>query len=174
MNKVIVGISASLALLTTPMAAAKNVIFFLGDGMGISTVTAARIFAGQQQGLAGEEYDLAFDKFDNVALIKTYNTDAQVADSAGTITAIMTGQKTRIGVIGINASAERDNCDAALKARLTSLAELAEDKGLRTGIVSTARITHATPAGAYAHTANRNWKTVPACRMLLAMLVVKI
>ena len=55
MNKVIVGISASLALLTTPMAAAKNVIFFLGDGMGISTVTAARIFAGQQQGLAGEQ-----------------------------------------------------------------------------------------------------------------------
>ena len=158
MNKVIVGISASLALLTTPMAAAKNVIFFLGDGMGISTVTAARIFAGQQQGLAGEEYDLAFDKFDNVALIKTYNTDAQVADSAGTITAIMTGQKTRIGVIGINANAERDNCHAALKARLTSLAELAEDKGLRTGIVSTARITHATPAGAYAHTANRNWE----------------
>ena len=50
----------------------KNVILFLGDGMGISTITAARIFAGQQAGLDGEEYDLAFDRFPNVALIKTY------------------------------------------------------------------------------------------------------
>ena len=73
MNKVIIGISASLALLTTPMVHGKNVIFFLGDGMGVSTITAARIYAGQQQGDPGEEYNLAFDHFDNVALVKTYN-----------------------------------------------------------------------------------------------------
>ena len=138
---------------------AKNVIFFLGDGMGISTVTAARIFAGQSAGATGEEYDLAFDRFPHVALIKTYNTNAQVPDSAGTITAITTGEKTRIGVLGVNGSVERDDCAAALTNTLPTLAELAEQKGMSTGIVSTARITHATPAGAYAHSPNRNWES---------------
>jgi len=138
---------------------AKNVILFLGDGMGISTVTAARIFAGQQKGLDGEEYDLAFDKFDHVALIKTYNTDAQVPDSAGTITAIMSGEKTRIGVVGIGPDAERGDCQSAKANELPSLLELAEEMGLETGIISTARITHATPAGTYAHSADRNWET---------------
>jgi len=46
-------------------------------GMGVSTITAARIFDGQSQGLKGEEHNLAFEDFDNVALIKTYNTNAQ-------------------------------------------------------------------------------------------------
>ena len=112
--------------------------------MGVSTITAARIYAGQQQGDPGEEYNLAFDHFDNVALVKTYNTDSQVPDSAGTITAIMSGQKTRIGVVGVDASVARDDCAAALKGSLPSIAELAEQGGLRTGVVSTARITHAT------------------------------
>ena len=138
---------------------AKNVIFFLGDGMGISTVTAARIFAGQSAGATGEEYDLAFDRFPHLALIKTYNTNAQVPDSAGTITAITTGEKTRIGVLGVNGSVQRDDCAAALTNTLPTLAELAEQKDMSTGIVSTARITHATPAGAYAHSPNRNWES---------------
>ena len=148
-----------LLILASNASHAKNVIFFIGDGMGISTVTAARIFAGQNAGATGEEYDLAFDQFPHLALIKTYNTDAQVPDSAGTITAITTGEKTRIGVLGVNASVERDDCAAALTNTLPTLAELAEQKGLSTGIVSTARITHATPAGAYAHSPNRNWES---------------
>lgn len=151
-------LALALALAGTG-AQAKNVIFFLGDGMGISTVTAARIFAGQTQGATGEEYDLAFDRFPHVALIKTYNTDAQVPDSAGTITAITTGQKTRIGVLGVSAAVARDDCPAALQNSLPTLAELAEQAGMATGIVSTARITHATPAGAYAHSPNRNWES---------------
>jgi alkaline phosphatase len=138
---------------------AKNVIFFLGDGMGISTVTAARIYAGQTAGATGEEYSLAFEEFPHLALIKTYNTDAQVPDSAGTITALTTGEKTRIGVLGINGTVARDNCAAALQNTLPTLAELAEQAGMGTGVVSTARITHATPAGAYAHTPNRNWES---------------
>lgn len=146
-------------ILASGVSHAKNVIFFLGDGMGISTVTAARIFAGQSAGATGEEYDLAFDRFPHLALIKTYNTNAQVPDSAGTITAITTGEKTRIGVLGVNGSVERDDCAAALTNTLPTLAELAEQKGMSTGIVSTARITHATPAGAYAHSPNRNWES---------------
>ena len=149
----------SSLILGSGMAQAKNVVFFLGDGMGISTVTAARIFAGQAQGATGEEHDLAFDRFPHLALIKTYNTDAQVPDSAGTITAITTGQKTRIGVLGVNASVARDDCAAALDNTLPTLAELAEQAGMATGIVSTARITHATPAGTYAHSPNRNWES---------------
>ena len=155
------GTLPSIILLSTLWAApvhAKNVILFLGDGMGISTVTAARIYAGQQQGATGEEYSLAFETFPNLALIKTYNTDSQVADSAGTISAILTGEKTRIGVTGITANVERDDCAAALANTLPTLAEMAEDAGLATGVVSTARITHATPAGMYAHTPNRDWE----------------
>lgn len=146
-------------LLSSANIQAKNVIFFLGDGMGISTVTAARIFAGQAAGGSGEEHNLAFDQFPNVALIKTYNIDAQVPDSAGSITAITTGEKTRIGVLGINASVSRDDCTAALENTLPTLAEMAEQAGMSTGVVSTARITHATPAGAYAHSPNRDWES---------------
>ncbi len=167
-------------LLASAQSYAKNVIFFLGDGMGISTVTAARIYAGQAGGATGEEYSLAFEEFPHLALIKTYNTDAQVPDSAGTITALVTGEKTRIGVLGVNDSVARDDCAAALRNTLPTLAELAEQAGMGTGIVSTARITHATPAGAYAHTPNRNWEssaTTPddaealGCRDIASQLV---
>ena len=136
----------------------QNVILFLGDGMGVSTVTASRIFAGQQLGKLGEEHDLAFDEFENLALIKTYNTDAQVPDSAGTISAILTGQKTRAGVSGITEKVDRGDCKASLDKQLPTLLEIAEQNGLKSGVVSTARITHATPAGAYSHYPERNWE----------------
>ena len=87
-----------------------------------------------------EENDLAFDQFPHPGLIKTYNTDAQVPDSAGTITAITTAEKTRIGVLGIKSNNERDDCAEALNT-LPTLAELPEQRGISTGIVSTARIT---------------------------------
>jgi len=147
-----------LILILSANSLANNVILFLGDGMGVSTVTAARIYEGQQQGKSGEENDLAFDKFENLALIKTYNTDAQVPDSAGTISAILTGQKTRAGVSGIAATVDRGDCVTSLDHQLPTILELAEKAGLRSGVVSTARITHATPAGAYAHYPERNWE----------------
>jgi len=137
---------------------ARNVILFLGDGMGPSTVTAARILAGQMKGGMGEEHVLPFERFGNVALVKTYNVDSQVADSAGTMSAIMTGEKTRIGVFGISANVVQSDCPAALASELPSLLEEAEERGLATGIVSTARITHATPGATYAHVPNRNWE----------------
>jgi alkaline phosphatase len=143
--------------------AAKNIILFLGDGMGPSTVTAARIFAGQQQGLSGEEYSLSFESFPWTGLVKTYNTDAQVPDSAGTMTAIMTGIKTRSGVIGIDGRPLRGSCESYMNtqgARLISALELAEVSGKATGIVSTAKITHATPAATYANSPDRNWESI--------------
>ncbi len=138
---------------------AKNVILFIGDGMGISTITAARIYAGQKRGQSGEEYVLPFETFDNVALVKTYNTNAQVPDSAGTATAMHSGAKTRIGVLGVGPEAERGDCSPALSHPLPLLGEEVAQRGLALGIVSTARITHATPASVYARSPDRNWES---------------
>lgn len=137
---------------------AKNVILFIGDGMGISTITAARIYAGQKLGQSGEDYVLPFERFQNVALVKTYNTNAQVPDSAGTATAMHSGKKTRIGMIGIGPEAERGDCVAGQSHPLPLLGERAKAKGLAVGIVSTARLTHATPAAVYARSPDRNWE----------------
>jgi len=140
-----------------PERKAKNVILFIGDGMGVSTVTAARIFAGQSKGLAGEEYELSFEKFDNLALIKTYNLDAQVADSAGTASAMNTGIKTQIGKINVTQADNFGGCaDRKAPVKITDLADAI---GLSIGIVSTARITHATPAAVYGHAAARGFES---------------
>ena len=70
---------------------AKNIILFIGDGMGINTHTAARIYKGQKNGKPGEESILAWEKFPYTGQSKTYNTDHQTPDSAGTATAIFSG-----------------------------------------------------------------------------------
>ena len=137
---------------------AKNVILFIGDGMGVSTVTAARIFDGQSRGESGEENTLSFEQFPHLALIKTYNTNQQVADSAGTATAIHSGVKTRAGVLGISEQARRANCREGLAHRVPVLGELAKQRKMAVGIVSTARVTHATPASVYAHSPERDWE----------------
>ena len=82
---------------------AKNVILFLGDGMSLTTVAAARILEGQRKGRPGEENQLSWEEFPHTALSKTYNTDSQTPDSAGTMTAIATGVKTHMGAIGVAA-----------------------------------------------------------------------
>ena len=137
---------------------AKNVILFVGDGMGVSTVTAARILDGQLRGESGEENKLSFEKFPYLALSKVYNVNSQVPDSAGTMTAMMTGVKTRIGIVGVNQNVERGQASAVPGNTLMTLLEQAETMGLATGVISTARITHATPAATYAHSADRNWE----------------
>ncbi len=142
----------------TTGAEPRNVILFLGDGMGISTITAARIYAGQLAGATGEEHSLAFDAFPNVALVKTYSTDFQVPDSAGTMTALVTGEKTRSGLLSIASAARRGDCAAGLKNPIPTLLEMAETAGYRTGIVTTTTITHATPGAIYAHVVERNWE----------------
>jgi len=140
---------------------AKNVILFVGDGMGVATITAARIFEGQQKGIDGEGNQLAFEKLPYVALSKTYSANQQTADSAPTMTAIVTGVKTNDRLISVSQAIEKNEKDAAkLNAeKLTTILELAEIKGLSTGVISTARLTHATPAATYAHTSNRDWES---------------
>lgn len=139
---------------------AKNVILFVGDGMGTSTVTAARILDGQNKGMMGEENQLSFDKFPFSGLAKTYNVDAQTPDSAGTMTSMMSGIKTDAGVLGVDENVVRGNCASTKGIEMITALELAEIAGKSTGIISTARITHATPAAAYAKSAERNWEDI--------------
>ncbi len=136
---------------------AKNVILFLGDGMSLTTVAAARILDGQRKGASGEENRLSWENFPATALSKTYNTNSQVPDSAGTMTAITTGVKSHMGAIGVSAG-ERNNCAQSLQNRLLNWMELADSAGLGTGIVTTTRLTHATPAATYTHSPDRNWE----------------
>ncbi len=151
-------ITAKKSLVTRNKA--KNVILFVGDGMGISTLTAARILDGQTQGKSGEEGYLSFEEFPYSAQVKTYNVDAQTPDSAGTMTAMISGVKTDVGVIGVDEDIARGDCTTVAGNELVTAIEAAEIKGLSTGIISTARITHATPAAAYAKSADRNWEDI--------------
>ncbi len=137
---------------------ARNVILFIADGHGITSNTALRILDGQHQGANGEEHQLSFEKFPYLALSKTYNTDAQIPDSAGTATAMLTGVKTRMGVLSLDEQVSRGECRNNDQHRLTTAIEMAEDIGMATGIVTTARVTHATPAAAYAHSPERNFE----------------
>ncbi|MFK5986086.1 MAG: alkaline phosphatase [Pseudomonadota bacterium] len=145
---------------TNANSKAKNVILFIGDGMGISTLTAARIFLGQKNGNTGEENELFFERFPNLALAKTYNTNQQTPDSAGTMTAMMSGIKSDAGVISVNQDVIRGDCDSMSNNSINTytLLEYAEIAKMSTGIVSTARITHATPAATYAHIMDRNFE----------------
>ncbi|XP_038147620.1 intestinal-type alkaline phosphatase [Cyprinodon tularosa] len=136
---------------------AKNLILFLGDGMGIPTVTAARILKGQMEGRSGEEGGLVMDTFPNVALSKTYNVDQQMPDSAGTATAYLCGVKANYGTIGVTASTPRGNCSAVSGNEVTSILHRAKKAGKSVGVVTTTRVQHASPAATYAHSADRSW-----------------
>ncbi len=138
---------------------AKNVILFVGDGMSLPTVAAARILDGQRKGGAGEDNRLSWEHFPATALSKTYNTDLQTPDSAGTMSAMATGVKTRAGVISIGQSAEYGDCKGALAAPMITLWQMAAGSGMATGVVTTTRVTHATPAATFSHSAKRGWES---------------
>ncbi|PMQ06825.1 Alkaline phosphatase H [Dyella sp. AD56] len=137
---------------------AKNVIVFLGDGMSLPTIAAAHVRAGQRKGVDGESYRLSFERFPFSALSRTYETDQQTPDSAGTMTAIMSGVKTRGGFIGVSQVPRRQDCAASRGQELVSTLELASVAGMSTGAITTTRITHATPAATYGHLPERNWE----------------
>ena len=130
---------------------ARNVIFFVGDGMGVSTITAARVFS---VGVGGQ---LVVDQFPHTALSRTYSEDSITPDSAPTMSAMMTGINTNQSVIGFGRGTEPSdfNHDGDGPASWTLL-ELAKARGMKVGVVSTAQITHATPAATYSHINQRN------------------
>ncbi len=138
---------------------AKNVILFVGDGMGISTLTASRILEGQMRGESGEENQLSFEQFPSVALSKTYSVNQQTSDSAPTMSAIISGVKTDEGIISVNQNVVIGDYRTVKGNETKTLLEMAEQSGKSTGVVSTARLTHATPAACYAHSAHRDWES---------------
>lgn len=115
----------------------KNVIFLIGDGMGLAQLNAAML---------AQDDPLAIERAQAVGLQKTYSADSKVTDSAASGTALATGSKTYNGAIGVDADT----------ARLTSVLEKAAAKGLSTGLIATYRITHATPAAFVGHQRHRD------------------
>ncbi|XP_045451271.1 membrane-bound alkaline phosphatase-like [Melitaea cinxia] len=133
---------------------------FLGDGMSIPTLAAARTLLGQRENHTGEESHLFFETFPTIGLAKTYCVDSQIPDSACTATAYLCGVKANRGTLGVTAEVPRWDCPASVdtSSHLESIAAWALADGRDAGIVTTARVTHASPAGAYANIANRDWE----------------
>ncbi|XP_055864866.1 alkaline phosphatase, tissue-nonspecific isozyme-like [Biomphalaria glabrata] len=139
---------------------ADNVILMVGDGMGLSTITAGRIYQGQKKGKSGEENKLTFEQFPYLALSKTYNVDRQVPDSAGTAVAMATGIKVNYGTLGLSIDVSQGNdCSKVTEEnKLKTVLDYALEEGKSVGIVTTTRVTHATPAAMYAHSPDRDWE----------------
>jgi len=124
---------------------AKSVVLFIADGTGIATLTAARIY---KVGVSG---DLNLDRFPYSAFVRTYSADGMVTDSAAAVTALATGFKTNNGVLAEDATTTGAKEGKPLKTAL----EVAQDLGKSVGLVTTTRVTHATPAGFYAKSPDR-------------------
>ncbi|KAJ6637159.1 Membrane-bound alkaline phosphatase [Pseudolycoriella hygida] len=133
---------------------AKNVIFFLADGMSVATFNAARVVVG------GEEKSMSFESFPHMGMVRTYCVDYQVPDSSCTSTAYLTGVKANYGTVGLSAKVPRFDCTGQLDTQnqTQSIFKWALDSGKSAGIVTTDTVTGASPAGVFAHSANRYWE----------------
>lgn len=116
----------------------RNVIFLIGDGMGLSHLSMLEIESDYQP--------TAFSRAEHLALVTTRSANNRVTDSAAAGTALATGHKTNNSMLGL----------APDSSRLTSMMELARDRGLATGIVVSCHLTHATPGAFYAHRPKRS------------------
>ncbi|HZX88292.1 MAG TPA: alkaline phosphatase, partial [Reyranella sp.] len=128
---------------------AKNVIFFLGDGLSVAHRTGARLMSkGMTEGKANGRLNL--DDIPPVAFIGTSATNAIATDSANTMSAYMTGHKTAVNAIGVYADRTKDSLDDP---RVETIAEaLRRTTGKSIGVVSNTEIEDATPAAVVAHT----------------------
>ena len=134
-------LALTLILVALPGAAwggqePRYVFLFIGDGMGIAQRAAAAACLGRP---------LAMDAFPAHGVTTTFASDSFVTDSAASATALATGVKTSLGRLGLGPDL----------APLASVAELARDRGMRVGIVSSVSLDHATPAAFYAHVPSR-------------------
>ncbi|CAM5517753.1 alkaline phosphatase [Frigidibacter albus] len=133
-------------------------ILFTADGNGVGTNYAIRLFSGQQAGGLGDDYVQPQETFPNVALVKTYSSNGQTPDSAPTAMAMNTGIKGKNGMINILDTVAVGDCAAGADAGVTTFAEIVSAMGKSVGVISTARITHATPAAVYARSVSRDWE----------------
>lgn len=114
----------------------KNIILLIGDGMGLSEISAAQFYS---------ETPSNFDEFSIIGLIKTSSSKQLITDSAAGATAFACGVKTYNGAIGVDDD----------KKPLRTIVDYASNKGMATGLVSTSSIVHATPASFFAHVDSR-------------------
>jgi alkaline phosphatase len=125
---------------------ARNIVLFLADAAGVSALNAASLLG------YGEPLKLRIQQWPHLGLSETSPVDSFVSDSANGMSSIVTGVKTRNGVISQSADAIRGKRDGA---PTETLLEYAEERGLLTGVVSTQSIADATPAATYAHSNDR-------------------
>lgn len=177
---------------------AKNVILFVADGMGPTSVTAARIYKEKEEG------HLIWERFPHMGLLKvrraktnnfivinrrffiafinsqTYCADKQVPDSLCTATALFGGVKTNYETGGVDSSVKLADCTASLDPtnHVESILDWAQKARMGTGFVTTTRVMHATPSALYAHTPDRRWEcdatmpaTASACKDIARQLV---
>ncbi|HDC4321978.1 alkaline phosphatase [Aeromonas hydrophila] len=142
---------------------AKNVILFIGDGMGPTVLTATRLYK------VGEEGNLEMMKLARSARIKTFSNDAQTTDSAPSMAAYTTGVKMNNEVIAMSSDTKAvapgkdangnkgvNNCTSDNGKPVPTLLELAKAAGKSVGAVTTTELTHATPAATYSHICHRD------------------
>jgi alkaline phosphatase len=126
---------------------ARNIILFIGDAGGLPTLNAASLY-GYDRPQA-----LFIQKMPNIALMDTSTASNWVTDSAAGMTAIVTGRKTHNGVLSQSDTAVRGQKDGA---RLKTILEYAEERGLATGVITNDSVAGATPAACFAHVNNRS------------------
>ncbi len=128
---------------------AKNVILIVPDGCSVP------IWASIRAMTVGVDGQLAIDSLPVNGRCRTYSADAMITDSAAGGTTYATGFKTRNGILSMHAMTTRG--DSLSGKALPTILEKARDKGIATGLISTAMIQHATPACFYSHRADRDW-----------------
>ncbi len=137
---------------TPATAKAKNVIFFLGDGMSVAHRTGARIMSkGMTEGKANGRLNM--DDLDRMAFIGTSSTNAIATDSANTMSAYMTGHKTAVNALGVYVDRTKDTLDDPKVETIAEAVRRLSKKSV--GIVTTAEVEDATPAAVVAHTRAR-------------------
>ena len=134
---------AMALMAATSFAQAKYVFYFIGDGMGAAQ---RQISEEYKKGVMKKDGKLLLNSLPFSAITTTYSADTLITDSAAAGTALATGHKTNNGYIAKDAKGKN----------LKTLLEIAQDKGIATGLVTTTRITHATPAVFASHNIDRD------------------
>jgi alkaline phosphatase len=124
-----------------------NIIFLVGDGMGLSQVSSAYYFG---------EGEPNFSRFKNIGLSKTSSASHKITDSGAGANAFSTGKKTYNGSIGV----DMDTLP------LRTITEELSDRGWSVGMISTSSITHATPAAFFAHVKSRKMEETIALHLI--------
>lgn len=134
----------------------KNIIFLIGDGMGLSSASMMQ--------LENHYSPTIFDRAENIALQKTYSLDNRVTDSAAAGTALATGAKTNNSMLG----------QLPDGTPLRSLMDVAAEQGMATGLVVTTYLQHATPGAFYAHVASRHEYALISEQLLASSIDIAI